>query len=71
MQTLPLTALEDDCKLLGSLLDECLRQEVGSEFMDKVLRIRSLAAAAKDLSQKNDQVYASPGTSKRPCLLKQ
>ena len=59
VQALPLTALEDDCKLLGTLLDECLRIEVGVEFMAKVERIRSLAAAAKDLSQKNDQVQAA------------
>ena len=59
VQALPLTALEDDCKLLGTLLDECLRNEVGAEFMAKVERIRSLAAAAKDLSQKNDQVQAA------------
>lgn len=60
-QALPLTALEDDCKLLGTLLDECLRNEVGAEFMAKVERIRSLAAAAKDLSQKNDQVVLALG----------
>ncbi|GBG65573.1 hypothetical protein CBR_g51455 [Chara braunii] len=36
-------AFDDDCRLLGSLLDECLRSEVGEEFMAKVDRIRVLA----------------------------
>jgi len=28
--------LEDDCKLLGSLLDDCLKIEVGDELFQKV-----------------------------------
>ena len=35
--------LEDDCKLLGSLLDDCLRHEVGEEFMAQIEKVRSLA----------------------------
>ena len=30
-QEYPIAALEDDCKLLESLLDDCLRMEIGKE----------------------------------------
>lgn len=50
----PLAPLEDDCKLLGSLLDDCLKIEVGDELFQKVERIRSLAHCASDLSKKHD-----------------
>lgn len=33
-----LTPLEDDCKLLGSLLDDCLRVEIGETMFKKVSR---------------------------------
>lgn len=36
LQDYTLAPLEDDCKLLGSMLDECLRSEVGEELYQKV-----------------------------------
>jgi phosphoenolpyruvate carboxylase len=36
-----LTPLEDDCKLLGSLLDECLRVEVGEALFEKVRMLQA------------------------------
>ena len=36
LQDYPLAPLEDNCKLLGSLLDDCLRIEVGDELFEKV-----------------------------------
>ena len=36
-QALPLARLEDDWKLLGSLLDDCLLREIGSEMFAKVV----------------------------------
>lgn len=50
----PLAALEDDCKLLGSMLDDCLKVEVGEELFKKVERIRALAQCAAMLAQKYD-----------------
>lgn len=35
LQEYPLAPLEDDCKLLGSLLDDCLRIEVGDHLFSK------------------------------------
>lgn len=32
----PLRALEDDCRLLGDLLDDCLKKEIGEELFEKV-----------------------------------
>jgi hypothetical protein len=40
--------LEDDCKLLGSLLDDCLRHEVGEDFMARIEKVRSLAHVSCD-----------------------
>jgi phosphoenolpyruvate carboxylase len=40
-------AFEDDCQLLGNLLNDCLRHEVGNEFMEKVERARLLAQVFK------------------------
>ncbi|KAB1206468.1 Phosphoenolpyruvate carboxylase 4 [Morella rubra] len=37
---------DDDCKLLGSLLNDVLQREVGSEFMEKLERNRTLAQSA-------------------------
>ncbi|EFJ52200.1 hypothetical protein VOLCADRAFT_56464 [Volvox carteri f. nagariensis] len=54
-----LTPLEDDCKLLGSLLDECLRVEVGEGLFKKIERIRTLAQCASTLSLKGDAVASS------------
>ncbi|GIL43148.1 hypothetical protein Vafri_973 [Volvox africanus] len=59
-----LTPLEDDCKLLGSLLDECLRVEVGEDLFKKIERIRALAQCASTLALKGDKV-ASDMISKR------
>eukprot|EP00850_Spirogloea_muscicola_P006574 SM000031S11583 [mRNA] locus=s31:530160:538185:+ [translate_table: standard] len=39
-------SFDDDCRLLGSLLDECLKLEVGEEFIAKVDRVRLLAQSA-------------------------
>lgn len=39
-------SFDDDCKLLGSLLNDVLQREVGSEFMEKVERTRILAQSA-------------------------
>ena len=36
-------AFEDDCQLLGNLLNDCLQHEVGNDFMEKVERARLLA----------------------------
>lgn len=36
LQTEDLTPLEDDCKLLGSMLDDCLKVEVGESLFKKV-----------------------------------
>lgn len=35
LQEYPLAPLEEDCKLLGSLLDDCLRIEVGDHLFSK------------------------------------
>jgi hypothetical protein len=37
-QEYPLQPLVDDCRLLGSLLDDCLRIEVGEELFEKASR---------------------------------
>lgn len=42
-EDLSFQALDDDCRLLKSLLDDCLKHEVGEEFLGKVDRIRALA----------------------------
>lgn len=42
-EDLSFQALDDDCRLLKSLLDECLKLEVGEEFLAKVERVRTLA----------------------------
>lgn len=36
LQDYPLQPLVDDCRLMGSLLDDCLRIEVGDELFEKV-----------------------------------
>lgn len=51
-----LAPLQDDCALLGALLDDCLRSEVGAELFNKVERIRSLAQCAAQLANKHDAV---------------
>ncbi|XP_022881907.1 phosphoenolpyruvate carboxylase 4-like isoform X1 [Olea europaea var. sylvestris] len=37
---------EDDCRLLGSLLNDAFQREVGTQFMEKVERTRVLAQSA-------------------------
>mmetsp|Transcript_31601 Transcript_31601/g.100786 ORF Transcript_31601/g.100786 Transcript_31601/m.100786 type:complete len:110 (-) Transcript_31601:524-853(-) len=44
----PLAPLEDDCRLLKSLLDDSLRIEVGEGLMGKLDRIKSLAMSASE-----------------------
>lgn len=36
-------SFDDDCRMLGSLLNEVLQREVGGNFMEKVERNRILA----------------------------
>lgn len=36
-------SFEDDCKLLGSLLQDVLQRKVGAQFMEKLERTRILA----------------------------
>nr|XP_023894770.1 phosphoenolpyruvate carboxylase 4 [Quercus suber]POE58115.1 phosphoenolpyruvate carboxylase 4 [Quercus suber] len=42
-------SFDDDCKLLGSLLNDVLQREVGTKFMDKLERNRTLAQSACNL----------------------
>ncbi|XP_010477919.1 PREDICTED: phosphoenolpyruvate carboxylase 4-like isoform X2 [Camelina sativa] len=42
-------SFEDDCKLLGSLFNDVLLREVGSDFMEKIERTRILAQSALNL----------------------
>eukprot|EP00249_Psilotum_nudum_P025001 c29345_g1_i1 orf=511-3756(-) len=46
-------ALDDDCHLLGNLLNDCLQREVGHEFTDKVGRVRLLAKSACNMREAN------------------
>ena len=39
-------AFDDDCHLLGNLLNDCLQREVGQNFTDRVERVRLLAQSA-------------------------
>jgi len=39
-------AFDDDCHLLGNLLNDCLQREVGQHFTDKVDKVRLLAQSA-------------------------
>ena len=43
-------ALDDDCRLLGHLLDDTLRVECGDALFEKIERVRSMAQAANALS---------------------
>ena len=52
-------AFDDDCKLLGNLLNDILQREVGTEFMEKFERTRILA-----------QVSLSLPLSFSPCYLR-
>ncbi|KAI7840424.1 hypothetical protein COHA_005854 [Chlorella ohadii] len=51
----PLQPLVDDCRLLGSLLDDCLRIEVGDELFHKIERIRTLSECAQQLTAAHDK----------------
>ncbi|KAL1198414.1 Phosphoenolpyruvate carboxylase 4 [Cardamine amara subsp. amara] len=42
-------SFEDDCKLLGSLFNDVLQREVGTDFMEKIERTRILAQSALNL----------------------
>ncbi|EFH69675.1 ATPPC4 [Arabidopsis lyrata subsp. lyrata] len=42
-------SFEDDCKLLGSLFNDVLQREVGTDFMEKIERTRVLAQSALNL----------------------
>lgn len=63
-----LAPLEDDCKLLGTLLDDCLKEEVGEELFKKLERVRALAQCASQLAQKHDQVSCCRELSMKPCV---
>eukprot|EP00250_Pteridium_aquilinum_P033931 c6677_g1_i1 orf=354-3539(-) len=45
-EDLSFQAFEDDCHLLGNLLNDCLQHEVGHDFMEKVDRVRLLAQSS-------------------------
>jgi phosphoenolpyruvate carboxylase len=51
-----LAPLVEDCNLLGSMLDDCLKSEVGTELFNKVERVRALAQCAAQLANKHDGV---------------
>uniref|UniRef100_A0A2N9ES93 phosphoenolpyruvate carboxylase n=1 Tax=Fagus sylvatica TaxID=28930 RepID=A0A2N9ES93_FAGSY len=42
-------SFDDDCRLLGSLLNDVLQREVGTQFMEKVERNRTVAQSACNL----------------------
>lgn len=44
-------SFDDDCRLLGSLLNDILHREVGTNFVDKLERIRVLAQSACNMRQ--------------------
>ncbi|GKV39341.1 hypothetical protein SLEP1_g47123 [Rubroshorea leprosula] len=44
-------SFDDDCKLLGNLLNDVLQREVGSQFMEKLERNRVLAQSACNMRQ--------------------
>ena len=56
--------MEDDCKLFGSLLDDCLTIEVGKDLQGKLNRIRALSDCATRLADAGD-VAGSHQLSKR------
>lgn len=55
----PLQPLVDDCRLLGSLLDDCLRLEVGDELFGKLERIKTISQSAHDLEISGGEDAAS------------
>jgi len=56
---LDLQPLEDDCKLLGSLLDDTLKLEVGPGGFAKLNKIRTMTHAASMLEASGDSVGAN------------
>ncbi|KAL6543749.1 Phosphoenolpyruvate carboxylase 4 [Orobanche gracilis] len=42
-EEISLQGFEDDCRLLGNLLNDVLQREVGPQFMEKLERTRVLA----------------------------
>lgn len=49
-----LQALEDDCALLGQVLDQSLEIEIGEKLYKKYERIRTLSDAASRLAAASD-----------------
>uniref|UniRef100_A0A7S3VSI5 phosphoenolpyruvate carboxylase n=2 Tax=Dunaliella tertiolecta TaxID=3047 RepID=A0A7S3VSI5_DUNTE len=49
-----LQPLEDDCKLLGTILDDALTLEVGQEGFNRLNKIRAMAHAASMLERSGD-----------------
>eukprot|EP00899_Mesostigma_viride_P022755 jgi/Mesvir1/3664/Mv14955-RA.1 len=45
----PFAPLDDDCRLLGQLLDDVLRKHVGEDVFNRIDRIRTLASSSKKL----------------------
>ncbi|GAB4814136.1 hypothetical protein N2152v2_001182 [Parachlorella kessleri] len=54
-ESYPLRPLEDDCQLLGDLLDDCLKVEIGEELFQKLEKIRTLSQCAAQLSAAHDK----------------
>eukprot|EP00798_Chlamydomonas_sp_ICE-L_P002907 gene2907-4965_t len=53
-EEIDMNALEEDCHLLGSLLDDSLKLEIGDELFRKVEKLRTLAKCTADLGLKGD-----------------
>ncbi|KAG1676257.1 hypothetical protein FOA52_006475 [Chlamydomonas sp. UWO 241] len=51
-EEISLQPLDDDCRMLGSLLDYCLKHEIGDTLFAKVERIRAISQCAATLAQK-------------------
>ena len=64
-QDYPLAPFLDDCKLLESLLDDCLRLEVGEDLFQKFEAIRELSRCASQLAAKGDKVKPGDCCCKR------
>ncbi|KAL4519094.1 hypothetical protein Ndes2526A_g00199 [Nannochloris sp. 'desiccata'] len=55
----PLQPLEDDCNLLGTLLDKCLEIEIGADLFKKYNRLRALSDSSSRLSTASDPEAAA------------
>lgn len=49
-EEISLQGFEDDCRLLGNLLNDVLQRELGPEFMEKLERTRVLAQVSTILA---------------------